>query len=559
LKTIITFIFLCLCSLFPSSWAIDIKHLPETALGEHFQVYQEQAQRLSVEQAQQLFKSQLTKRYKEPHLNFGLWSQPVWLVLPLENHQEQSVEKHLTLAVSWIDEFDVYLMQGSEVIESHNLGDSYPYQQREIDSRYLTTDLVIPTGKSQLIIRAASTDPLVLSLYLQNVFVQQKMHIEESYRYGFVYGAIIALILYNLILSVSLKSKVNLFYSLYMFAFLLMNFSYTGHSFSTLWPNSVEMQKWGNPFFMVIFILSGLAFARQFLVLKTTLPRIDKCLHWITIVVATSIVFGIMINNHALVIFLAFLYMFLFTFTMVALGIAAYLKQLKAAVYFLTATVIGVSGSFITCSTVWGIIDYNPYAYMAIDFAMIIEATLLSLALADKFNQAKQERNIAQKMARLDPLTNINNRRAFYELANHSFMLAKESQRELAVIMFDLDNFKAINDKFGHDAGDEALKAVSKTLGKHARKGDLIARWGGEEFVILLPETNLLSAQVIAERYRLAIDSLDVTHGLKKVSITTSIGIACKDEKTASVEKLIILADEKLYQAKSQGKNQVVA
>lgn len=542
---------------FPSSSisvaaTIDIQQLPNNAIGESFTIYPEENTRFAVADVQTLMLKQAGQHYAEPHLNFGLWSKPVWLVTNLRNSQAHPMVKRLTLSTSWIDEFDVYQVKNGEVFAQHQHGDKFPYAQREIDSRYFSLDLTVPEGESQLIIRAASSDPLVLSIYLQNLNTQQKMFSAEAYRYGFVYGSIIALMLYNLLLALSLKSRDNLYYSVYMLAFLLMNFSYSGHSYQLFWSESAEMQKWGNPAFMLLFNVTGLLFARNFLNLATTLPHINKWLNPIIFGVASVLVLGIATNSHAFVMFLAFFAMLIFTFSMMAIGIAAYLKKIKAAVYFLLATIMGVGGTLITCLTVWGIIEYNPYAYMAIDFGMIVEATLLSLALANKFNQAEEDKLVAQKMANLDPLTNLYNRRAFYEVAPQYF----QKQVPLAIIMFDLDSFKGINDTYGHKVGDEVLKSVSKALKKQARKADLIARWGGEEFIALLPETDLQTASVIAERYKLAINALVITQD--NIGISASIGVAVSDVQTKDVEQLVSLADDKLYQAKAKGKNCIV-
>mgnify|MGYP000391397546 CR=1 FL=1 len=536
--------------------SIDIQQLPSNAIGEYFAIYPEEDERLVVADIQALILKQKGQYYAEPHLNFGLWSKPIWLVTTLHNNHQQPMVKRLTLSTSWIDEFDVYLVKNDEIFAQYQLGDQYPYHQREIDSRYFSLDLTVPVGESQLIIRVASPDPLALPIYLQNIHAQQTMALAESYRYGFVYGSIIVLMLYNLLLALSLKSRDNLYYSVYMLAFLLMNFSYSGHSYQLFWTESAEMQKWGNPIFMLLFNVAGLLFARSFLNLANTLPRINKWLTPIIFGVASALVLGIAIDNHTFVIFLAFLAMLIFTFTMMALGIAAYLNKIKAAEYFLIATIMGVGGALITCLTVWGIIEYSPYAYMAIDFGMIVEATLLSLALANKFNQAEEDKLIAQKMANLDPLTDLCNRRAFYKVALQYFQQNHQQPVPISIIMFDLDNFKPINDTYGHKVGDEVLKSVSEALKNQARKVDLIARWGGEEFIALLPETDLQTACAIAERYKLAINSLVITQD--DIGISASIGVAASDTQSESVEQIISLADDKLYQAKAQGKNCIV-
>lgn len=537
--------------------SLNISELPTHAIGSYFTVIEEQQAELSVEQAMQFMKEKGMLATSE-HLNYGLWSRPVWLEVKLNNSEAESLVKRLTLAISWIDELDVYLVQNSQVLKAYNLGDSLPFSQRAIDSRYISADINIPSGKSRLYIRASTPDPLVLSFYLQSVENQQSMMLAEGYRYGVVYGAIIALLIYNLFLGVSLKIPVNLYYSAYMLTFLLMNFSYTGHSAQWFWPNSEIMQKWGNPVFMLTFNIFGLVFAKKFLALKSNLPALNHWLSWVMVTCCALMLIGIVADIHHFVIFMAFLCMLLFTFTMMILGIIAYYKKLKAAVYFLSATIMGVGGTLITCLTVWGFVPYSPFAYMAIDYGMILEALILSLALANKFHEAEQEKKVALQLAEVDPLTNLSNRRAVYSSAPEYNQHCNQSNSSIAVIMFDLDNFKAINDNCGHEIGDEVLKLVANTLLQQARKGDLIARWGGEEFIALLPETDLYKASLIAERYRLAIDGLNFYHQTRKLDISASVGVAASHVGFSNMEQVIARADDNLYQAKRLGKNQVV-
>ena len=537
--------------------SLNVSELPTHAIGSYFTVIEEQQVELSVEQAMQ-FINEHGKFLNSEHLNYGLWSRPVWLEVKLSNSEAVSLVKRLTLAISWIDELDIYLVQNSQVLQTYNLGDSLPFSQRVIDSRYLSADINIPSGESKLYIRASTPDPLVLSFYLQSVESQQNMMQAEGYRYGIVYGAIIALLIYNLFLGVSLKIPVNLYYSAYMMAYLLMNFSYTGHSAQWFWPNSDIMQKWGNPLFMLTFNMFGLVFAKKFLALKLNFPTLNYWLSWSMVTCCVLMVIGIGADIHHFVLFLAFLCMLLFTFTMMILGIIAYHKKLRAAVYFLSATIMGVGGTLITCLTVWGFVPYSPFAYMAIDYGMILEALILSLALANKFHEAEQEKKVALQLAQVDPLTNLSNRRAVYSLAPHYSQRCSKNNSSIAVIMFDLDNFKAINDTYSHEVGDEVLKLVANTLLQHARKGDLIARWGGEEFIALLPETDLYKASFIAERYRLAIDSLNFYHQARKIDISASIGVAASHAGFTNLEQVIASADDNLYQAKRLGKNQVV-
>ncbi|EGM79525.1 diguanylate cyclase (GGDEF) domain-containing protein [Rheinheimera sp. A13L] len=160
--------------------------------------------------------------------------------------------------------------------------------------------------------------------------------------------------------------------------------------------------------------------------------------------------------------------------------------------------------------------------------------------------------------ARQDGLTGLANRRAFDEVLSKEFMRSQRLKQPLALAFIDIDHFKQINDTWSHNAGDVALVAIAEKIRQHSRSVDCAARWGGEEFALLMPSTSLEQAQLVCERLRLeimALDWLDIAEG---ISITVSIGIAISDELN-DAKQLLFLADQALYQAKQQGRNRVCA
>jgi diguanylate cyclase (GGDEF)-like protein len=127
----------------------------------------------------------------------------------------------------------------------------------------------------------------------------------------------------------------------------------------------------------------------------------------------------------------------------------------------------------------------------------------------------------------------------------------------MAILMVDVDHFKKVNDQFGHLVGDHVLEAVADCLQRNIRKADIAGRYGGEEFVLLLPETKEASAIALAERLREEISTLDVCHEGISIPVTISIGVAQKTKECASLDTLLLYSDEALYAAKSAGRNSV--
>jgi diguanylate cyclase (GGDEF)-like protein len=164
----------------------------------------------------------------------------------------------------------------------------------------------------------------------------------------------------------------------------------------------------------------------------------------------------------------------------------------------------------------------------------------------------------ARQLAHTDALTGINNRRYLYELAEHEFETATRYQQPLSVLMFDVDDFKHINDTFGHAMGDQVLERVTQTVCAILRSADIFGRYGGDEFVILLPQTNAQEALLPAERIHASIAAMRIETDKGLLTVTISIGIAqtiLDVSQFDTVEKLFLRADKALYAAKQAGRN----
>ena len=162
-----------------------------------------------------------------------------------------------------------------------------------------------------------------------------------------------------------------------------------------------------------------------------------------------------------------------------------------------------------------------------------------------------------QGLALTDPLTGLHNRRSFFQAGKVEFSRAQRMNRPLACMMLDLDHFKQINDNYGHQVGDHILQEFAQRCKNSVREIDLIGRYGGEEIIILLPETDLIAALQIAERMCAFIAETPMKVGQQEINVTASIGVAAKDENTDQLETLIARADQAMYIAKHKGRNLV--
>lgn len=186
----------------------------------------------------------------------------------------------------------------------------------------------------------------------------------------------------------------------------------------------------------------------------------------------------------------------------------------------------------------------------------------LAFALSREFKRRISTENALHVLARTDPLTGASNRRYLDEAIARETVRAIRSSYPLSLLFIDIDNFKAFNDFYGHQAGDDALAKVARRIGECLRRpGDLAARYGGEEFVVVLPETDITGALLIAEGVRKAIRDLALPHARSEHAVlTVSIG-ACASEliPTASGQRLVEVADQALYRAKAAGRDCVAA
>ncbi len=166
----------------------------------------------------------------------------------------------------------------------------------------------------------------------------------------------------------------------------------------------------------------------------------------------------------------------------------------------------------------------------------------------------------ARRLATIDPLTGVYNRRTFLELAERELARCGRTGAALSVIMLDIDHFKRVNDSFGHLAGDETLRRFVALVQGCLRRADLVVRYGGEEFCVLLPEVHLNEAAALAERIRAAVARSPLVIGSAIIPITVSAGVAAlQGSDGVNIDHLLHRADAALYGAKNQGRNRVVA
>ena len=195
----------------------------------------------------------------------------------------------------------------------------------------------------------------------------------------------------------------------------------------------------------------------------------------------------------------------------------------------------------------------NPFWVMSM-FFFLVPLMLVCLFLFEiLLSQWRIREATIATLSRIDPLTNVMNRRS---IANQLEQLHQQRKALYSVVLLDLDHFKHINDNYGHDMGDQVLIQVAECLAQHVREQDMIGRFGGEEFILLLPNTTTEQAQHVAERCRIALTELNFVYEQQPFSISASFGIS-SSQNASEPQQIIRQADQALYAVKTAGRNQV--
>jgi diguanylate cyclase len=190
------------------------------------------------------------------------------------------------------------------------------------------------------------------------------------------------------------------------------------------------------------------------------------------------------------------------------------------------------------------------------EYALWIQSQTINRQLEEEINRRIKLEAALKEMAATDPLTGLYNRREYDMLFQHEMERANRLNTPLSVGIIDLDHFKQVNDTYGHAAGDEVLKRTARLFRENLRTMDVVGRWGGEEFIIMLPEIAIDQAQMTCNRLLTALAATDIDVGSASIKITATIGITqlLPGDK---MDEIISRADEALYKGKEAGRNRV--
>ena len=439
-----------------------------------------------------------------------------------------------------------------------------PFSLREINFRSFVFKLHQPAGTvATYYIRLENHAQLIIPFTLWSPDAFRDHVLYDFFGFGIMYGMLLAMAMFNLFVFFSLRDRVYLMYVLYMVSMLMYLLCVYGQIMVIVDPGSGNalLLLW---LFLGIMVCFSSQFAREFLNTSVYTPFLDKVLVFVQIYGIVLIALGLLRLN-SLANQLAHVVGVLGPVAGLVSGVLRMVQGYAPAKYFLLGWCFVLGGILIFVLAGMEVIPIDSPWSISMSLGSAIESVLLSFALADRIRRLRKEkealaasRSLYRRASLTDGLTGLYNLRYFVKRMVQEVRLAGELKRPLSLLIMDLDDFKQFNDTYGHVEGDKVLRRLSAIMHDSARDNDAPCRYGGEEFVLILPGSNLENAHMVAERIRETFqEETFVTEKGDNVKSTVSIGVAQKIDEEDS-EGLLRRADEALYLAKNTGKNRSV-
>lgn len=525
--------------------------------------------------------------------SYGFSHDAFWFALSLDNRDNPARRWLLTVEQPRLDRIDIWWRDGKGDLHAAKLGDALPFSARSEPHRYPNQALELGAGETlQILLRVESSSSVQLPLRLYTPNELYRSSYDAQAGAGLYYGLLLALLLYNLAVLISIRDATYLYYVAYVAAFGLLMLAFNGVGFQYLWPNSPQWQNSSLPFAIGAVLCTTVMFAASFLDLRRHLPRLAQLLRYLVAGFAVLLVFAFTRWRYDITI--------VFNLGVIALGLVVTTAAVvcarrgyRPAWYYLVAWTLLIAGGIALPLSSFGVIARTVLTEYSVQFGSAAEMLLLSFSLAYRIHllrdanermagEAREllEQRVSERTQELastaqrleqanrqlreaslrDGLTGAYNRRYLDQSLDTIWQAAQSGSPLFSLLMIDIDHFKAINDNHGHVAGDDCLRVVAQRLRDAcSAPGAFVARYGGEEFMAVLPGLGASDAATQAQQLRLAVSAQPVALEGTPLSVTVSIGVASFDSRHASsLPDLLRLTDQALYRAKRSGRDRVV-
>ncbi len=528
---------------------------------------------------------------------------PWWIKVTLRRAPDSPTQWWLENAGITIFNLQLYLPDGQGGWTVRETGEAVPYLDGR-DYAYRRMVFQLPEiGEQPLTLYFRSLDPAGNSFPLKVWQLPDLAQLasDENIGFGLIYGVILALLLYNLFILVALRDRAYFWYVMATACVLVFILSMTGHGAQYLWPDNPVpfwLDRITLPSLWGIFVMrftQELLYTKRGLIWPHRLLNAGCALYVIAIVINA---FGYRAEGALMI---ALTPIVTVPTALFSAGIRCYQGFIPARFYLLGYGAV-LASTVVLVMRAAGLIEPSNFTAYLFPISVAAETILFSFALAYRIQMLKLEKAEAlqqadrEKTARLaqaqanaaelkhsveqrtaelaatnerllqreielqhaafhDPLTELPNRRFLVERCEAALANARRHSEATALLLIDLDHFKPINDKYGHDAGDLMLQSIAQRLREHVRSGDAVARLGGDEFAVLIcGEDAEQHAREIARRL---LDELakPVAYGADRLTVTISIGVALYPRHASNFTTLYKAADEMLYKVKSRGRS----
>ena len=512
-----------------------------------------------------------------------------WFCFTLINNSSETVDRIIRFDEPYAEQANLCYKQNG-FWHTEKAGLEISLDERQVYNRNPVFQVTVPPGSSRTYYLKLHSNygMLTIGIFVQGIQNFLNRETLEVATYLFYLGAALSLILYNLILFVSIREKLYLYYILHGLSFVIWVLMYSG--FDLYFGISEILHYRFNSIANLTPAFQAL-FTRYLLKTYEHFPRVDKTLKIIAGIAITSCVlsfFSIGLYHYLTYIAIPCYLFFL------SVGIYSFRKHIELSKFYIFSMGLYFLSIIFLALLLMDLLPYTlifRYAYIP---GSLVELTIFGTALAyrvkllqfqnlsyqkellntERLAREEMENTVRirtlelkianeklEKMATTDGLTELANRRSLDDYFKQTWLECKRKQENLSIIMADIDYFKKYNDRYGHQQGDVCLKKVAESMMKCVnRPRDFCARYGGEEFLILLPDTTLKGALYIAECIRSSVTNLKLEHSKSDCSefVTLSIGVASMIPQEGAVDdEFLLMADKSLYKAKDLGRNRV--
>lgn len=524
---------------------------------------------------------------------FGFVDGAYWFHARVANANHVDTRWLLVLEYALLDDVDLYVRHADGAIDHFQSGDQHPFAQRSVSYRHPNFWLQITPGRPLdllLRVQTKSSMQVPLTLYTPTAFIELAR--DAQLGMGIYYGILLALLFYNLILFVTLRDRSHFLYSMHVLGFGLVLFCLNGFAFEYFWPNSTWLANAAVPLSMHYAMIAMHLFARDFLELPRRAPFANRLLLTLAglhtlMLVATPFL------DYRVTVLIGTAFVFPGVSAVIGAAVAVARRGFRPALLFLLAWAMLLAGTLVYAMVSFGFVPKTFATEYGMQIGSAAEMIFLSFALAYRWAalRAENERiareaneqlehrvaertealsnaleQLGEAHARLrehslrDGLTGVFNRRHFDQSFSPLLSDCIIDVKPFSVLITDIDHFKRVNDDYGHLTGDDCLRCIASTLQHCAGEAAIVARFGGEEFVVLMPGADELTARRTAEtiRQRVAAQVFALDGG-RDLHLTVSIGIAtARGDTPITADALLRRADDALYEAKRSGRNRVV-